>query len=594
MKSSMASSCSGARAVVASRRGVDDVERQVLELRDVARMLSRHKLIVTVLIASFLAASVIYTVTAPKRYAASSRLLLLPVVPGSSLRASGGSGTGGPLGLDMDPATQAQVVDSPMIAARVAKSLNLTISPSRLATMVDVRSGETQILQIDTTAGSPNLATAIANGFARQYVAYRREFTAATLDALTRETAAQMAHLKGRIREIEAEIEAVRRVSAFDEATADAHASNEVRRLDELTTQRENIADQLTALRQRASDLRSSAQSVSRGGGQVIQRAASGVSPARPKAARDIPVGLLAGLLAAVISVFILEYFDDRIRSQTDLEAHSSTAVLVVVPRLGPLGRLRSSRPVLRRRESGASTDAFRRLRARLLAHGIASPGGALVVASLHDGNESAEIVARLAIALARANFRTLLLSLDVRHHRLEALLDARRDIGLTEVLMDHRPLSAVAVPTVGLANLSLVPAGSGGVENTDLFASTGFRDVLDEARQLADVVLVEAPAGSTGGDVAVLAGQADGSLLLAKVGTTRRRALRLALAELRAAGRPVLGVVLADKVRRRGSGQHVSRSGARRPLPTDLETTGPTLAGNGVSSRAARTRRST
>lgn len=535
------------------------MEHQVLEFRDIVRMLSRHKLVVTVLLATCLAGSIVYTLTAPKRYVASSRLLILPVVPGSPLRSSGAPTPGGSLGLDMDPSTQAQVVGSSLIAARVAKSLKLNTTLSDLVSMVNVQAGETQILEVDATAASPDLAAALANGFARQYVLYRREFTATTLGALARNTRARMAQLQIQIQEVEAEIERLRAPLSSSGNVSGQPESSQRRRLDDLTTRRDNLADQLTSLRQRASDLRSSAESVRGGAGQVIQRAVSPVAPTRPKAMRDIPVGLLAGLLLAPVLAFLLEYFDDRIRSGSDVESRTGTSVLAVVPKLGLLERLRSRGSVLKNGENGAAVNAFRRLRARLLAHGTASRGGVLVVASLYDGEESAVIVARLAVALARANFRTLLISLDVRHHRMEKLLQIQCDRGLTDILMDDRPLLSVVTAT-DHANLSLIPAGSGTVEDTDLFASTRLRHVLDEGGQIADIVLVEAPLGSTSADLAVLASQADGSLLVARTGSTRHCEVRAALRELSAVGASVLGVVVADKVRRRGAGQHVSQ----------------------------------
>lgn len=552
------------------------MERQALELRDVARMLSRHKLLVAFLLAAFLAGSIIYTTTAPKRYAASTRLLLLPVVPGSSLRSLGGSSPGGPLGLDMEASTQAQVVDSPLVAARVARLLHVDATPRELAGMVEVRSGETQILQIDATAGRAKLAAAVANGFAREYVAYRRELTAATLDTLTRDTAARKAGLDREIKEIEAEIATLRAGLRPPEANGVAlPESQDTQRLDELTAEREGLAEQRTAIRQRDGELRSTSQSIRHGGGQIIQRAVPDLSPVRPKAARDIPVGLLAGLLAALVAVFALEYLDDRIRSRGDVETSLGAPVLAVVPRRGLLRRSRRRKPLLQRRESGASVYAFRRLRARLLAHGIVAPRGTVVAASVDDDEETAVTVVRLAVAFARANFRTLILSLDVRHHRVEKLLDVQRPIGLTDVLMDHRPFASVTSPT-SLANLLVVPAGSGKVEDTDLFASTRLRHVLDQASQLADLVLVEAPAESTGGDLAVLASQVDGSLVVVKSGVTSHRALRATFNELRAAGKPVLGVVLADRAHGRGGHHATRRPGAPRSPVSDAQTSRP------------------
>jgi capsular polysaccharide biosynthesis protein/Mrp family chromosome partitioning ATPase len=559
------------------------VEHQVLELRDVARMLWRHKLIVTAVLALSLAGSLALTLTTPKRYSASTRLLLLPAVPGSALRLTSGSSNAGPLGLDMDPTTQAQVIDSPLIAARVARSLGLSAGADQLAGVVAVRAGETQVLQIDATALDARLAAKLADSFAWQYVVYRRQLSASMLDALTYDTQSRTAQLQRAMQQAQQEIQVQQELA--QSSTSGLQQSQERPRLGELITQRDNLADELTALRQRAADLKSSSRSVRSGSGQVIQRAVPPAAPFKPSTARNVAIGFLIGMVASMVSVFLIEYLDDRIRSRADVEACTGTPVLTVVPRLGLLRRARlraRSGGLLSRAERGQSALAFRRLRARLLANGMASHQATVMVASLDDGDEAAAIVARLAMAVARVDRRTLIISLDVRNHRTEDLLDVRRSTGLTDVLLDHQPLTTVAAATT-VANLTVIPAGSGSVDDTDLFASTRLLHVLDEARQLADLVLVEVPR-DIDGDLALLASHVDSSMVVARAGATRRGALRVAFDELGVAGTPVLGVVLADKVRPRRPGGPSVRAGGAHWTPGGHETrsSGPNGANSG------------
>ena len=79
------------------------------------------------------------------------------------------------------------------------------------------------------------------------------------------------------------------------------------------------------------------------------------------------------------------------------------------------------------------------------------------------------------------------------------------------------------------------------------LVVSDAMRDLLARAREEYDLVIVDTPPVNIITDAAVLAANADGVILVARVGVTQASALSYAVEQLRHVRAPVLGVVLND-----------------------------------------------
>jgi Mrp family chromosome partitioning ATPase len=79
------------------------------------------------------------------------------------------------------------------------------------------------------------------------------------------------------------------------------------------------------------------------------------------------------------------------------------------------------------------------------------------------------------------------------------------------------------------------------------MLGSARMREVLAEAREAFDVVLFDSPPLLAVTDAAVLSTMVDGAILVVRVGSTSREAVRRAAAHLRAVHSRVLGAVLND-----------------------------------------------
>jgi len=135
----------------------------------------------------------------------------------------------------------------------------------------------------------------------------------------------------------------------------------------------------------------------------------------------------------------------------------------------------------------------------------------------------------------------------DLRRGRLHEALGLPERPGLSELLADLVPATSSVLrdAIIDGAPVQVIPRGAIPPNPSELFSRPRLGEILVEAGTEADFVVVDCPPLLPVTDAALLARQADGTLLVARAGETDGEALREAIERLRAVHAPVLGVVL-------------------------------------------------
>ncbi|RCW17593.1 tyrosine protein kinase [Streptococcus gallolyticus] len=150
-----------------------------------------------------------------------------------------------------------------------------------------------------------------------------------------------------------------------------------------------------------------------------------------------------------------------------------------------------------------------------------------------------------LAISFARTGFRTLLIDADTRNSVISGTFKASEPYqGLTSYLSGNAELSDVICDTT-IDNLMVIPAGQVPPNPTALIQNERFKAMLETARGLYDYIIIDTPPLGLVSDAAILAHYSDASILVAKAGTVRRRALTKLKESLTQSGSAFLGVIL-------------------------------------------------
>jgi len=169
---------------------------------------------------------------------------------------------------------------------------------------------------------------------------------------------------------------------------------------------------------------------------------------------------------------------------------------------------------------------------------------------------------ANLAIVMAQADRRVLLVDADLRKPGVDRLFKLPNQVGLTSLIRRDSTMTIDdVIQTTEQANLRVLTTGPLPPNPAELLGSDRMRAQLEMLAKQADVVVIDSPPLLAVTDAAVLSSYVDGTLLVVDARHSRRRSVREARETLNRVGARVLGVVL----NRAGSGRRAYGGGYYR-----------------------------
>src|ERR1700690_846920 len=130
-----------------------------------------------------------------------------------------------------------------------------------------------------------------------------------------------------------------------------------------------------------------------------------------------------------------------------------------------------------------ASSEQYRKLRARILAATKSDFQNTIMVASSDIGEGKSITSVNFAVALAQElDYTVLLVDADLRKPSVHKYLGIKADIGLSDYLSGKADLSDVLIHT-GIGKLVLLPAGSQCPNPAELLSSNRMKDLVEEMK---------------------------------------------------------------------------------------------------------------
>ncbi|MGE9781589.1 polysaccharide biosynthesis tyrosine autokinase [Janibacter sp. G368] len=268
-----------------------------------------------------------------------------------------------------------------------------------------------------------------------------------------------------------------------------------------------------------------------------IQPASAPSSPVSPNPARNLGLGLLAGLVLGLGLAFVRHALDTKVRGEEDIRAHSDAPMLAGLPS----ERVSQGLVSVEDDPHGRHAEAIRRLRTNLMFVDVTTGRHSFVVTSAMPGEGKTTTAVNLALAMADSGRRTLLIDADLRNPSVAKLLGMEGSVGLTTVLLgDAEPRDVIQ--TWGSAGLDVLPAGQVPPNPSELLGSGPMADLLANLMQSYDFVLIDSPPVVPVIDAVVIERHTGGLLMVVGIDRTKKKDLAAALKQLDTVGARVSG----------------------------------------------------
>lgn len=199
-----------------------------------------------------------------------------------------------------------------------------------------------------------------------------------------------------------------------------------------------------------------------------------------------------------------------------------------------------------------AAAEAFQSLRTNLEFSGIDKDLRTILLTSAGAGRggdkpgiaESSRAIANLAVVMAQAGDRVILVDGDLRRPHQHELFGLANGRGLASWLAEGGapPLQKTSIET-----LSLLTAGPSPANPVALLSKRRLDEILADLAGQADYVLIDAPPVLSVTDAALWASRVDGVVLLLSAGSTKRDEAQRAKAVLEKVKANILGAVLLN-----------------------------------------------
>lgn len=280
----------------------------------------------------------------------------------------------------------------------------------------------------------------------------------------------------------------------------------------------------------------------------VVQPALLPTTPVSPKMSLNTALGAAVGALLAAGVILLVNYLDDTLKSQRDLEELFQLPVLGTVKRDTEEAKLRIDKQRIAQHQQSA--EVFRMLRANLDFATINSHARVLLVTSSQKGEGKSTTASKLAVSLAEAGRRVILLDADLRLPSLQRVFGLPNQEGLTNLLVRpftdlERYLQATPMPALRVLTSGPLPPNP-----TELLQSERMAALIRALSERADMVIIDTPPVLAVADALTLSPKVQGIILVAESGKVRLSRLQEAVNLLRRSPTPIVGAVL-NKVSR-------------------------------------------
>jgi len=278
----------------------------------------------------------------------------------------------------------------------------------------------------------------------------------------------------------------------------------------------------------------------------IIDRAVIPSKPVKPNKPLILAGSVFGGLLAALGLAFFVNFLDDSVKSQDDVESYLRLPFLGYVPNIKTTSVVERDLQAHIQPTSSAA-EGFRTLRAAVSLVKNADKLRNIAVTSTIPSEGKSLVASNFAIVTAQTGLKTLLVDADLRRPSVHKAFQLQSPIGLSAYLAGRIGSFEEIVHKSEVPNLDVICCGATPSNPSELIGSKQMLQFLEEVAGRYDRVVLDCPPVSAVADPLVVGAMCDGMIFVTKFNKIRREHALRSVQRIQDAGIYIIGSVLND-----------------------------------------------
>lgn len=250
----------------------------------------------------------------------------------------------------------------------------------------------------------------------------------------------------------------------------------------------------------------------------------------KPRPAITMLLALFLGLFLGVGIVFFLEFLDNTVKNPDDLKEVTDAPLLGSITKFdGITAEAKGGELVTHTMPKANVSEAFRTIRTNVFFASFDTPKRLIGVTSSLPGEGKTLFAANLAVSVAQAEKKVLLIDTDMRRPRLHRLFSEKRTPGLSNIIMAQDVEKAIGDVTRNLpiSGLDVICSGDIPHNPNEMLGSNKMKSIIDTLSDRYDYIFFDGPPLLSVSDSLVLSSQIDGMVVVVNAEETEKNALR-------------------------------------------------------------------
>ena len=330
-----------------------------------------------------------------------------------------------------------------------------------------------------------------------------------------------------------------------------------------IETKRKILADLLT--RQTDTETTKALKDTPASNMRIVDRAEVPRAPFKPNKPLNLFLSIVFGLGLGAAAALLLNYLDNTVKNEQDIQRHAGVPALGFIPLYQPLHVVGPEEHASASQYAAdlachadprsSFAEAFKSLRTAFL---LAAPERAprqVVVTSCEPLDGKSTVITNLAIALTQLGRTVVIVDADLRRPRVHKVFGIENAAGLSSFLSGNAEADEI-VRDSGIPGLHVVTSGPVPPNPSELLASKALESFMEKLDAMGpfDHIFFDSPPLLQMADAVLLANRMDATILVAREGRTVHSSLASGVRRLRQSRAMILGAVLNAVVERFGN----------------------------------------